>query len=76
MQHDFKVGDKVRVLNNSYTQSYGSKPGEIDSPGNLVYITYVSNGGCKLAFDKDHDPYSHSSTASLFFSYGEFEHVA
>ena len=75
MQHDFKVGDKVRVLNNFYTQKFGSAKGEIDFPGNIVYITCAKEHGCQLAFDPDYDPNEHSKD-SRFFSYGEFEHVA
>jgi hypothetical protein len=75
MQHDFKVGDKARVLNNSYTKTYGSVKGEVDFPGNIAYVTYAAEHGCQLAFDPNHDPYNHSY-ASRFFSYDEFEYVA
>jgi hypothetical protein len=75
MQRNYKVGDKVRVLNNTYTMMYGSVKGEIDFPGNIVYVTCVKEHGCQLAFDPDYDPDRHSND-SRFFSIGEFEHVA
>lgn len=71
---DFNVGDKVRVLTNFYSKMFGSAPGEIDYPGNTVYITRKTNHGCQLAFDKDHDPNDHCND-SRFFQYGEFEHA-
>ena len=73
MQHNYKVGDKVRVLENIYGIC-GTEKGEIVFPGNIVYITCAKEHGCQLAFDPEHDPDNHSY-ASRFFSDVEFEQV-
>jgi hypothetical protein len=74
MLHNYKVGDKVRVLDNIYGLYGEHEKGEINFPGNIVYITCVKVHGCQLAFHPEYDPDRHSY-ASRFFSYDEFEHV-